>query len=122
MEGFLLVPKLLLSNALVLEAPLPCAGAGKEPPKSLRAGEGEEVFVVAALDDGQPRFSKLDEEDAPRLGLMERAQLVDGLHLHGLLVLQAEFAGFGGGEIRVGARDAEAAEEAFAPAGGALCR
>ena len=80
------------------------------------------TMVVAALDDGQPRFSKLDEEDAPRLGLMERAQLVDGLHLHGLLVLQADFAGFVGGEIRVGARDAEAAEEAFAPAGGALCR
>ena len=48
---------------------------------------------AAEDDDGEFPLLKLDEEDAPRLAVLERAELMDGLHLHRVLVLEAQVSG-----------------------------
>ena len=51
----------------------------------------DEMAEDAAEDhDRKPLLLELDEEDAPRLAVLERSKLVDGLHLHGVLVLEAK--------------------------------
>ncbi len=70
---------------------IPCGGLGFVGRGALLDDEVAED--AAENDDGEFLFLELDEEHAPRLAVLERAKLVDGLYLHGILVLEAHVSG-----------------------------